>query len=81
MGKTEVERQQASSFTGNGFRYESRIGNETPQAPGASSDPSPEGGHEIPVAMPSYGDLNTLWPGSLPVSRDGGGKITMRSDL
>ena len=25
-----------------------------PQAPGASSDPSPEGGHEIPVDMPTF---------------------------
>ena len=27
---------------------------ETSQATGASSDPSPEGGNEIPVAMPTY---------------------------
>jgi hypothetical protein len=29
---------------------------QTRQAPGASSDPGPEGGHEIPVAMPTYED-------------------------
>jgi hypothetical protein len=30
---------------------------DTPQAPGASSDPSPGRGHEIPVAMATYRDL------------------------
>ena len=33
-----------------------RISTETLQAPGASSDPSPAGGHEIPVAMPTSQD-------------------------
>jgi hypothetical protein len=28
----------------------------TPQAPGASSDPSPAGGHEIPVTMATFGE-------------------------
>jgi hypothetical protein len=32
----------------------------TLQAPGASSDPSPEGGYEIPVAMPKFRYLSAV---------------------
>ena len=33
---------------------------EAPQAPGAFSDAGPAGGHEIPVAMPTFGELSVL---------------------
>jgi len=33
---------------------------ETPEAPGASSDPFRRGEHEISVAMPTSGDLSEL---------------------
>jgi hypothetical protein len=45
-----------------------------PQAPGASSDPSPEGGHEIPVAMPPP----TQIPGLSPFVRIDPGKLAIR---